>query len=260
MYQFSPAHILRNKALSIAALLLGLLAPWSAFSADAPAQSEGDYTEAQNLLFKTPHLDNIDATSQLHYTLKQSGSLAHKIDDEIVLSITAIHADKSKDITPRFLSGKREKKFPGVEKFRGNALLLYFLEWDIEKMHSNRTMNMGEIHQQYFQHVIRNGFHEAKVTDSKVTYNGKELPARRVIMQPLAPMKGNPKYLHMWNKRYEFVLADVPGGIYRISTRILSDKPRQPPKERTVITFSRVAPAAEADAVNKAAKDEPAGE
>lgn len=203
---------------------------------------EAQYTDAQLLLFSTPHLENIVSTSQLHYDVSQTGSLTQTLTDQIVLSITAINENGGKDVQPQFLSSKKEQKFGAVKGFRGNPLLLYFLEWDIDKLHDNRNMNLNKIHRQYFQSIIRNAFRHGTVEAGTVSHNGKPLAVRTIRMQPMVSLKDNPKYQHMWNKQYEFVLADVPGGIYRISTEIPGDKPDAPPKERLEITFSRVTP------------------
>lgn len=211
---------------------------------DARQSSDG-YNKGQMLLFNTPHLDNVVAKSRLHYKFEQSGSLTHELSDNIVLSVTAINADGGKDVEPQFLSGSNQRKFDAVEGFRGNPLLLYFLEWDIEKMHDNHTMNNHRIHRQFLQHKIRNAF----ATDTEFEResvslgDGKKLKTRRVSLQPLAGAKDNPKYMHMWNKRYDFILADVPGGIYQIVTQIPGEKPGDRPKERTEITFDRIDPA-----------------
>ena len=219
-----------------------LLCPATGFTGQ---QSDQSFSKSQVLLFNTPHLENVAAVSQLHYDVNQTGTLAHKIEDEIVLSITAINAEGGKNITAKFLSGDREKKFPGVEGFRGNALLLYFLEWDIEKMHDDRTKNKNKVHRQFFQHKMRNAFATAEYDTGSVSLaGGKVLRTRNVRMQPLIEAQGQPKYTHLWNKRYEFMLADeVPGGIYKIVTEIPGDKPEDPPKERMEITFNRIVPA-----------------
>ena len=212
-----------------------------AFTSQAVAQ---DYTKAQTLLFATPHLKTIVSKSELHYDISQSGSLTHKIKDKIVLSITAVNADGGKDIEPQFLSGKKQKKYEGVQGFQGNALLLYFLEWDIDKMGDNRTMNHHKIHRQFFQHVLRNAFSkDAKADTTTVTYKGDKLKAQRIKMKPWASRENDPRYMHLWNKEYEFLLADVPGGIYRIKTEIPGKEPNEQPKERTEITFSSITPA-----------------
>ena len=225
-----------------------LLLPFAIARADAPDArapgASGAYSEAQVLLFNTPHLRNIAEESRLHYEVAQTGSLAQTLTDQIVLSITAINEHGGKDIKPQFLSGKNERKFPAVQGFRGNALLLYFLEWDIEKLQGNRTMNMHRIHRQYFQSMVRNAFStRARVEDGIISFSGRQLKAKNIHLRPMSALKADPKYAHIWNKQYEFVLADVPGGIYRIVTRIPGDKPDDPPKEHMEITFSRVVPA-----------------
>lgn len=231
-----------NLKLLVGGLLACLLfCPTGGFAAE---RDDKGFSKAQVLLFNTPHLKDIVAVSQLHYDVVQTGTLAHKLDDKIVLSITEIDASGGKNITAQFLSGDNEKKFPGVEGFQGNALLLYFLEWDIEKMHEDRTKNKNRIHRQFFQHKMRNAFATAEYDTGSVPLgDGKALLTRSVRMQPLVEAQSQPKYAHLWNKRYEFVLADVPGGIYKIVTEIPGEKPEDPPKERLEITFNRIVPA-----------------
>lgn len=200
------------------------------------------YSEAQTLLFDTPHLKSIVAESKLYYDVMQTGSMTKKLADRIVLSITPVDGHEGKDIEPQFLSGENEREFPPVGKRQGNFLLAYFLQWDIEKLQNNRALNMGRIHRQYVQSVIRDAFlTQAEVKVGDISFNGKSLEAEFIRMQPLLEMKDEPKYENLWNKQYEFVLADVPGGIYRIRTTTPGDKPNAP-KEITEITLNRIEP------------------
>ncbi len=201
------------------------------------------YSEAQTLLFDTPHLKNIVSEAKLYYDVAQTGSMTTKLTDRIVLSVTPVDGHEGKDIEPQFLSGKNKKEFPPVRKRRGNFLLAYFLQWDIEKLQNNRALNMGRIHRQYVQSVMRDAFlTQAEVKAGDISFNGKSLEAEFIRMQPLLGMKDEPRYENLWNKRYEFVLADVPGGIYRITTETPGDKPGAP-KELTEITLSHIEPA-----------------
>ena len=207
------------------------------FSTTLIAAESTGYSQAQMLLFDTAHLKNIVSASELYYDFKQSGSKTDALNDKIVMSITSVH-ENGKNITPTFLSGKNKRRFAPVQGFTSNILVMHFLQWDVEMM-----MKKSGVHHHTFRKILRGAFLTgANTQEIKVPYKGKQIPAHVVQMTPIKSKKAQASFSSTWNKQYEFVIADVPGGIYRISTTIPGQKPTDPPVEYTEITFNRIEP------------------
>ena len=212
------------------------------FVPDVPAQDDtgDDYTREQQMLFDTPHLDNIRARASLYYDFHQRGAAAKIIEDrEILLKVTGVSADGAKNLETAFLDDAGERAY-AVENFRGNPILMFFLEWDVNKMGDDSAVS-----RHYFRDLLRNEFRSAESEEITFAYGGRNVNGHKVSFAPLASKQGDPKYKNYPAKRYEFVLAgDIPGGIYSIATRIPSKTGKGEALEYTEMRFNRVEPAA----------------
>ncbi len=200
---------------------------------------DGRYTEEQMLLFGTHHLNNVTSESVLHYDFRQSGSHAREIDDKVTLVITRIAEDGAKDLSVEFLSGADRRPFADITNFHSNPVLMYFLQWDSEKMSGGQRVT-----HHHFRHLLRQGFrnntHSEAVT---VTHGGRRIKGRRVFLRPLAGEGGDKKYEGYAGKLYEFILAEsIPGYIYSISTLIVGEDAGAEPLESVRMTFDRLEP------------------
>ena len=205
-------------------------------------QTANDYSEAQKLLFSTPHLDNIKTEGVLYYDFRQHGANTISFNDEITLTIKGISERGGKDVEVSFLSGENNRPYSDIRDFRSNPLLMFFLQWDVEKMDSG-----SKVTHHYFRHLLRQAFlNTADSEEIKIDFEGRKETAHRVFFQPLVEQQDAELYKDYPKKYYEFVLSDaVPGGVYSISTLIPSsadteedDDPKEP-IESTVIRFNR---------------------
>lgn len=221
-------------------LLPGLVA--LALLAPAPhAQEAGDdYSKEQLLLFDTPHLQNIRSAASLHYDFHQHGSQTEAIENEVTLKITGLSESGGKNLETAFLSGANGKNY-AIEDFRGNPLIMYFLEWDVAKMGRDSAIS-----RHYFRHLMRQAFlTDAASEEITFTHGGRRIKGHKVFFEPLASKKGDDRYENYPGKRYEFVLADdIPGGIYSIATRLPGAAPQDKVLEHTEMKFSRIEPPA----------------
>ena len=216
-------------------------APFAQDAQGAPARDDagGGYTREQQLLFATPHLDNIRARSALYYDFRQYGSAAEAIEDrEILLKITGVSADGAKNLETAFLDDAGKRTY-AVENFRGNPILMFFLEWDVNKMGDD-----GAVSSHHFRRLLRNGFRDAESEEVTFAYGGRDVDGHKVSFVPLASKKGDPRYKNYPAKRYEFILADdIPGGVYSIATRIPAATAKGGAPEHAEMKFNRVEPA-----------------
>lgn len=223
------------------AFALALLPFAFAVAPFAPAHDDegGGYTRAQQLLFGTPHLDNVGARASLYYDFRQHGAAAEVIEDrEILLEITSV-SESGKDLETAFLGDAGDRTY-AVENFRGNPMLMFFLEWDVSKMDDGSVVS-----RHYFRNLLRGAFRNAESEEVTFAYGGRSISGHKVFFDPLASKKGDPKYKNYPAKRYEFVVADdVPGGVYSITTRIPATTATGEVLEYTEMKFNRIEPAA----------------
>jgi len=182
------------------------------------------YTEAQTMLFGRPHLSNIKQPIDINYNFTQAGTHegTDEFTDSVSAQITKTHEDGTRDLSFAFLSGERKELYPDINGFRGNPMIMLFLEWDVAKMEDTP----GAIRSQnYFRNQIRVGFWKySKVEDIEVTHNNNNYQAKRIIITPYGNNDADRELASIFaDKEYEFILADeIPGEIYQISTKVLT--------------------------------------
>ena len=204
--------------------------------------AETQYSEAQKLLFSTPHLSNVESAAVLYYDFSQHGSQTRNFDDEITLTITNILEDGGKDVNVSFLSGENNRPYSDIKGFHSNPLIMFFLQWDVEKMDSG-----SKVTHHYFRHLLRQAFlTDADSKEIELDFAGRKVKAHKIFFQPLLEQKADALYQSYPSKQYEFIISDaVPGGIYSIATLIPSAASGENSTtsatsiEHTLIQFSR---------------------
>ena len=196
------------------------------------------YSQAQLLLFDTPHLHNITTPTTLRYRVRQEGRLGEPFTDRVKLAVERIHPDGTKDASSDFLSGDRHLRFPPVERFRGNPLLMHFLQWDVGQMQKY----LGG-HPNYFRNRIRQAvLSRATVEETVVHLNGQAFSAKKIEFQPYTNDSRRAQFRQFEQKRYEIIVADnVPGGLVQLRTEVPGPAGQAPLLE-TSFTFVKAEP------------------
>ena len=181
--------------------------------------ADGTYTPAQLAVFGTPHLQNIERPLSVTYDFKRDGLADGGFEDSVELVVTDVLADGSKNVEFRFLSGDRERHFPAMTGFRGNPLIMLFLQRDVEQLAAKTGGGSS-----YFRNRIRHAFHDRVTLDEvPVPVDGGE---RRMTRVTLKPFEDDPRRAALdaaEHKLYEFLLTpDIPGGVYRIRSLVPS--------------------------------------
>lgn len=195
---------------------------------------------AQIALFETPHLQNVDRPEALQYRFERDGAGA--FTDSIAERVEKIHADGTKYVGFNFLTGEHHVFFPAVDNFRGNPLLMLFLERDVREMREQTGVAAN-----YYRNRIREAFVDrAEISDVEFTLDGKPLAARRITLQPFSDDERLDRMPEIKGKTYTFVLADqIPGALAELS----AEEPANPETGAAAfserITFVRTAPLAE---------------
>lgn len=207
-------------------------------TAIASSSRADEYSAAQLALFGTQHLANIEKPTALHYVYKHQGTLEGAFDDVVEMTITAVAADGSKNVSFNYLSDKHHHDFPPVEGFRGNPIIMMFLEHDVIGL-SQQTGGSAL----YFRNRVRDALLDRATTEATtVAFGGRDIAATRITLQPFLQDPYRSRFEKFAEKTYEFLLApEVPGGVY--SMRVLTpgaapDKPL----EENLLQFQDASP------------------
>jgi len=166
---------------------------------------------AQVALFETPHLRNVDHAETLDYGFVREGPAGFA--DKVALHVRRVNPDGSKSLAFDYLTGERQIRFPELDNFRGNPLLMLTLERDVLEMKEHVGLSTS-----YFRNKIREAFvTDAVMTETTFDLNGAAVPAQAIAVQPFAGDPRLERIPSLQGKSYTFVLADaVPGMLAEI--------------------------------------------
>lgn len=182
----------------------------------AAADDVRPLSPAQIALFESDHLHGVGDKAALTYDFEHHGTDGD-FNDHVTETIRAVHDDGTKDVAIAFLTGAHAVEFPMVSEFKGNPLLMYFLEHDVTEMHQ-ATQGSAV----YFRNRIRRAFLEGAETHPvTITYDGKQEQATEITVTPFHKDPMIDHFPAFAEKTYHFVLSDaIPGTIYEISTTL----------------------------------------
>jgi len=213
---------------------LAISALFAALSAPVLAADPSEFSAAEKLVFADPHLSNLKGPIVLRYGFVKSGALEPGFTDEARIDI-AFNGKACCTASGQFLTGERELKLPEIPEAQANPVILFFLERDIREM---QRLTKGRAN--YYQKRIRMTMvDEAQVRPTKVSFQGREIPAQEVTLTPYVTDPIKSRYERFSQKRYTFVLAkDVPGGVYQIRTSMADPQVGNPAMIEEVMTFT----------------------
>ena len=201
--------------------------------AQAPADDPRPFSPAQVALFETPHLRNVDHPETLDYGFTREGPGG--FTDTVALHVRQLNPDGTKTLAFDYLTGERRVRFPELNNFRGNSLLMLTLERDVNEMKEAVGLSTS-----YFRNKIREAFVTgATVADGTFDLGGAAVPARVITVQPFTGEGRLERIPSLQAKRYTFVLADaVPGTLAEIRIDTPADAKMATPafRQRTVFT------------------------
>jgi hypothetical protein len=205
--------MLKSHFISILAALLCM--PSLASAADAAPPPK--LNKAQLLVFYHDHLKGVPKGSLLDYGFESMTKDAESFTDHIEIKVTDVVDESKRDMEFNFLTGDHHIDFSPAKSYRGNPVIIHFLERDISLMAKDTGGSNG-----YFRNRIRDSFKVPdKVRDVTFELNGKTVNGIEVIVTPFVADRNADKFKLYEHKRYEFVFSDqVPGGIYRIHTQV----------------------------------------
>ncbi|HVJ54096.1 MAG TPA: hypothetical protein VM689_16635 [Aliidongia sp.] len=222
------------------ASLLLLSSAVSAAEAAAPDNADlasRPLSPAQIALFETPHLQAIDHPETLRYRYERVG--LDPLVDSVTLHIETIHPDGTKYVSFEFLTGEHHQFFPAVDEFKGNPLLMLFLEHDVREMKQQFGVASA-----YFRDQVRSAFVDrAKMADTTIELDGKTVPAKEITLKPYEGDARFEKLPAVKDKTYSFILSDqVPGEIQQLKIDEPADPESHAPAWSETISFAGVTP------------------
>lgn len=208
-----------------------------------PASEAEEFSEANRLLFRSPHLARVtDSGTTLSYRYERRGKMAEEageaFSDRINVEVKEILDSEYRGSEVDFMTGERHRYYPPVPRGRGNPVLIAFLQHDV-----NRMGRDADGPSRHFQNRIKIALEEsADVQSVTVLYDGKEVTAKRIHIIPYVNDEYRSRYKEVyWYKVYIFTVSDeIPGFIYRIESIVPSAASGAPPLQEDVLTLDRV--------------------
>lgn len=202
--------------------------------AAAPTAGAAEASEAERRVFEDPHLDNLPATTTLHYRYRRNEAGQATVEDDVVLSARRADERQARVVHLDYLHGERHLALPDVENATSNPLILYFLEADVRDMHKRLG---GQ--ENYFRRRIRLALAEAaQVSSVAISHAGKALQGTRVEIRPYANDTLQERFRGMAGKAYQFTLSpQVPGGVYELRTQVAGAAGSDTPMLEEVLTL-----------------------
>lgn len=171
-----------------------------------------DLTPAQTLLFDTDQLKDVPAAATVRYRFHKEGKLEAGFDDSVEMTVSGVAADGRRDVDVRFLSPPRDIAFGPFHQFRGNPLVMLFLERDVREM--KRLTGGSDL---YFRNRIRHALArpDTRAVPVTVEWRGRPVPATEVVIQPYVADDLIDRYRQFEHKEYRIIVSDaVPGMLY----------------------------------------------
>lgn len=184
----------------------------AALAAGAAAGEEYELTAAQKLLFDSDQLKDLPASATVRYRFHKSGALEPGFDDAVEMTVNGLEPDGRRDLSFHFLTAPRAIDFEPMRQFRGNPLVMLFLERDVREM--KRLTGGSDL---YFRNRIRHALArpDTQVAPTTIEWRGRTVPATEVIIHPFVADALIDRYRQFEQKEYRITLSDaVPGMLY----------------------------------------------
>jgi hypothetical protein len=173
------------------------------------------FSEVNNVLFDSAHLDKINQPAVLTYDYKKESFVEDSREDTIKMSVSNIRNTGRRDLAFEFFTSGYKRPYEAMENQRGNGVFVLFLEFDVHEM---KRLTGGEW--RYFQRKLRWSLAEgAAKKEVDIQYQGQTVKGTQYIVQPYINDPKNSRYKLYAGKYYIFTLCDeIPGEIYQVRT------------------------------------------
>lgn len=190
------------------------LEDWDKIADEYASEQIEKLSSANRLLFVGETLANITAPARLNYDFSHKGQYDDAYNGRVTINVNRIYANGRKDLTFRFLKGRKRVRFPPRDAMRANPLFMLFLERDAREM--NRITGGSTL---FFRSRIRHSLAITDVEQVLFPFEGESIEGVRITFKPFALEELSKRFEKYRNKTYIFILSpQVPGSFYQLRT------------------------------------------
>jgi hypothetical protein len=185
----------------------------------AAADDKGGNPKAVDLIFEHKHLSNVEQGKEIDYNFNRSATnpelLGQPFSDKITLKVVAAKPTGEKDVDLQIYTGDRARDLQKLPGLTINPVFIVYFDQAVSSFG-----NLAHAKLPY----LRNAFSLAlrdktKVEPIKVGYNGKQIDAYRISMNPYVDDQHASKMEGWEGAQYELILSDqVPGEIVELAS------------------------------------------
>ena len=178
-----------------------------------------ELNEAQKLIYTTPHFLSVSAGSIISYQF-ESNVESVKSPDSVEVRILKSYDQNKCDVQIRFLSGSNQIKFPDFIGYRGNPVIIGFLERDVRQM--KKSTGGSDL---YFRNRIRHALADDPLVEMiSIEHDGSRHDAYQITFLPYLNVPLSERLSQYMKKVYRITLSEtVPGYVVALSTEVDND-------------------------------------
>ncbi len=195
------------------------------------------FSQAEELLWLSDHLQNIVQPTQLYYEFVKTGTVEEGFSDAVYLSVYQLNDDGTKTARLDFFTGSRKQQVnpANVTDIMGNPVLGIYFQGDVYEMSRLTKGNWRHFHKR-----IKMALREATTVEPvMVEFAGETVPASKISFNPYVDDPYRSRFEKYSGKLYEIILSEhIPGGLYSIRTLIVSDSDNTPLMEESLSLVS----------------------
>ena len=198
-----------------------------------------EFSEMENALWRSNHLENIEQPARLYYEFNKTGSYEEGFQDAVYLDILKINEDGSKNTNLQFFTEERKQTVrpSNVTEVNGNPVLGIYMQGDVYEM--DRYTGGSWRH---FMKKLKVAFRESSQVETiDIEYLGQKYKGKKYTVQPYLNDARRRQYEDFAEKTYEFIMSpEIPGSIYQIRTVIPGKEDTESPLVEEVLTLVEV--------------------
>lgn len=179
-------------------------------------RQQAELNKAQELVFMGEHLHHTHQGQTLVYAFTSRTDGKPDKTDEVKMTVTKVVDEARRDLSFDFLNGDDRLNFPDAHGYRGNPVVVQFLERDIRDMAQRTGTPIAHL-----RNRIRKSFREPRVAQTRITVGDSQVEATEIIVVPFTQDPVIAKLDGFASKEYLFTYSEqVPGDLIRVRTRM----------------------------------------
>jgi hypothetical protein len=195
---------------------------------------------AEQLLFTHAHLATVGSPRTLTYAYSAQAAASAAPADAATLALGRRADGSCCTVHGEYLSGDMAVHLPDFEDVAANPIILYFLEGEVRRLQRTTTGQSAHFRRQIRMSLATT----ARVTDTTVRWNGRDVPAHAVRVAPFVDDPYRARFEREAATEYVFLISDeVPGGVAALSATLPASGAASAPLERRSLVLEDPQPA-----------------